>query len=65
MQSTFHRPSAQIYQFPTRPGGSQAHRKPAQRATEAYNLGKSSDVLVTGAWYHDAAIKEEDRGRKG
>jgi hypothetical protein len=65
VNSSFHRPSAKIYQFPTQTRGFQERRKPAMPSVNAYNLGKSSDVLVTGAWYHDAAIKDDDRGRKG
>ena len=65
MNTSFPRPSAKIYQFPTQGRESAGRRKPAQQASEAYYLGKSSEIMVTGAWYHDAAIKDEDRGRKG
>jgi hypothetical protein len=65
VQTSFDRPSAKIYQFPTKSHEAQEGRKSAQHAVSAYNIGKSSNIMVTGAWYHDAAIKDDDRGRKG
>ena len=65
VESNFHRPSAKIYQFPAQARESQERRKPAQQASGAYYISKSNEIMVTGAWYHDAAIKEDDRGRKG
>jgi ubiquitin len=65
VQSSFDRPSAKIYQFQPKARLALEGRKPAQQAEIAYKIGKSNDIIVTGAWYHDAAIKEDDRGRKG
>jgi hypothetical protein len=65
VNSNFHRPSAKIYQFPVQTRESPERRKLAQQASGAYYISKPNEIMVTGAWYHDAAIKEDDRGRKG
>jgi hypothetical protein len=65
LNSTFPRPTAKIYQFPLQAREPQERRKLAQQAVVAQYLIISPDVVPTGAWYHDAAIKEDDRGRKG
>ena len=65
VNSSFHRPSAQIFQFTSNTRGSNDRRKFAQQVSNAHNLGKNSPIVTSGAWYHDAAIKDDDRGRKG
>jgi hypothetical protein len=65
VNTNFPRPSAKIYQFPTQGRESLDRRKLAQKATGAYFLSKPVEIIVSGAWYHDAAIKDDDRGRKG
>ncbi len=65
VNTNFPRPSAKIYQFPIQGRETLDRRKPPQKAVVAYYMSKPAEVTVSGAWYHDAAIKDDDRGRKG
>jgi Protein of unknown function (DUF2735) len=59
-----HQSTAIIYQFPTRVRENIERRRLAQSAGLAHYLSTSTAPLYSGAWYHDAAIKEEEAGLK-
>jgi hypothetical protein len=58
-----HQTTAKIYQFPTRVRENIERRRLALAAGSAYYLGGSVVPTYSGAWYHDAAIKDDERKR--
>ena len=59
MASSTQRPTAKIYQFPT-----EASRKTSRfldRDGGKSNFDADLPVVSTGAWYHEAAIVEQER----
>ena len=63
MVSGFARQDAKIYIFPVRDRIEANRRKETARSAAAANAWVY-EVAGSGAWYHEAAIKDEDRGRK-
>ena len=67
MTTSFHRGSAEIYQFPARvrpaPGGHRDESESGENVATS-NLNARRVTAVGGAWYHEAAIQEaEQAGR--
>ncbi len=63
MNNENHQPTAKIYQFPIRIRENVEKRRVSPATGSAYYLGKATAPMYSGAWYHDAAIKEDDRKR--
>jgi hypothetical protein len=64
MDTTLHRETAKIYQFPA--GGRiayNANRRTAQ-ASEALSSARLAKVVYGGSMYHEAAIEDADPARK-
>jgi len=59
-----HQPTATILQFPVQGREGLQRRSPAQAAGVAHFMSKAMPLLSSGAWYHDAAIRDEEPGRK-
>jgi hypothetical protein len=59
-----HQTTATILQFPVQGRESLLRRRPAQTAGVAHFMSKTMPLLSSGAWYHDAAIRDEEPGRK-
>jgi len=54
------RPSAQIFQFTPRPRSDAAMPDVASRHAADVTALRLPKVVVTGAWYHEAAVAEEE-----
>lgn len=56
-------PTAKIYAFPQQRMASADARRKAQFAAEM-RLAAQAPVVQTGAWYHDEAVQDAQKGRK-
>ena len=61
MTEDTNRPSAKIYRFPAGGRAGFGGRRDAVMPAETFAAPR---VAVSGAWYHDEAIKDETRARK-
>jgi Protein of unknown function (DUF2735) len=67
MNTSFHRESAKIYEFPVGGraalGGSRAGLKPAADIADL-TAARTSEAAIGESWYHEAAIREAMQGPK-
>ena len=64
MNTEFSRPTARIYQFPVRGHGATDRRRDEAKSVTSSSTNKASQAVYSGAWYHQAAIQDGERGRK-
>jgi hypothetical protein len=64
MTTNLSRESAKIYQFPRGGVGSVESRRAKIKSAADLNSTPFPEVSFGSGWYHDAAIRDSDRGRK-
>ncbi len=65
MNTTLHRETAKIYEFPI--GGRAAFntaRRLSQASVEALASARSAKVVYGGNWYHEEALEDVDPARQ-
>ena len=65
MNSEFQRQTAKIFQFPAGGRAALGGQRNEAKSSNSSNSHKVSEVACAGAWYHEAAIRDMDRNRKG
>ncbi len=66
MNTSLNAGSARIFQFPAGGRASLAGRRyDAAKAVTDLASSRASEIVVGGAWYHDAAIQEAKPVREG
>ena len=62
MTTNFQRGSAKIYEFPARGRFAQSSHEETSAAATA-TPPRAAKIVCGGAWYHEQAIEDADRGR--
>jgi Protein of unknown function (DUF2735) len=63
LNNDHHQHTAKIYQFRPRTRQNSERQGKGLDVASAHYLSKITAPIYSGAWYHDAAIKEDDRKR--
>ena len=61
MSSNVEQPTAKIYQFPVRRSAQCAESLEAARVRAALAMPRAAAAALGSAWYHEAAVHEDER----